>query len=202
LNITTNGGDVVFGNASGNVIANVSTFKTSQNIYFGTGGLTLRPISTGNGSLGSSDYHWGSLDVNNGVVYNTLTVKGTVSVDKTVTITENCKAKTFIQSSDAELKTIKGNIDVDLDRLKEIPKIFFKYNEEDDNITRIGTIAQDVHKIYPEIVHTDDDGHLSLEYDKLSIISLKAIDKLYDRQIELENEIKELKEIVLKILNK
>ncbi len=144
--------------------------------------ITLRPCVDGYGYLGCSDFRWR-------YIYGSY---GEFS--------ENVTAKTFIQSSDAELKTIKGDVDVDLDRLKEIPKIFFKYNEDDDNITRIGTIAQDVQKIYPEIVHTDKDGHLSLEYDKLSVISLKAIDKLYDRQIELENEIKELKEIVLKIL--
>jgi hypothetical protein len=144
--------------------------------------ITLRPCADGYGYLGNSSNNW----------YYIYSCYGEFS--------QNVKAKTFIQSSDAELKTIKGDVDVDLDRLKEIPKIFFKYNEDDDNITRIGTIAQDVQKIYPEIVHTDEDGHLSLEYDKLSVISLKAIDKLYDRQIELENEIKELKEIVLKIL--
>lgn len=146
--------------------------------------ITLRPFSNGYGYLGTSEFKWGYI----------YSFHGEFS--------SNVKAKTFIQSSDADLKTIKGNVNVDLDKLKEIPKIFFKYNEDDDNITRIGTIAQDVQKIYPEIVHTDEDGHLSLEYDKLSVISLKAIDKLYERQIELENEIKDLKEIVLKILNK
>lgn len=162
--------------------ASVNTDLDTMELF--TGGASLTPAEANCGSVGTLDYPWGNI------------------YGKTVTITGNCTAKTFIQSSDAELKTIKGDVDVDLDRLKEIPKIFFKYNEDDDNITRIGTIAQDVQKIYPEIVHTDDDGYLSLEYDKLSVISLKAIDKLYDRQLELENEIKELKEIVLKILNK
>ena len=39
-------------------------------------------------------------------------------------------------------------------------------------------IAQDVQKLYPELVNIDGD-HLSLAYDKLSVVALKAIDELY-----------------------
>ena len=44
-----------------------------------------------------------------------------------------------------------------------------------------------VNKYYPEIVNTDENGFMSVSYEKLSIVALAAIDKLNERIKELEN---------------
>lgn len=44
-------------------------------------------------------------------------------------------------------------------------------------------------KIYPQLVNTDDKGYLTVAYDKLSIIALRAIDKLYEMNKNLERRI-------------
>ena len=70
-------------------------------------------------------------------------------------------------------------------------KVYFKWKNNSVSNNEIGMIAQDVQKIYPEIIY-DNNGQLSLAYDKLSVIALEAIDELYKKNQELERRIKEL----------
>jgi hypothetical protein len=56
-------------------------------------------------------------------------------------------------------------------------------------------IAQDIQKIYPELVY-EDGGHLSLAYDKLSVIALEAIDVLNEKNKELELSINTVAKLI------
>ena len=46
----------------------------------------------------------------------------------------------------------------------------------------------------PEFVEAGDDGYLVVDYAKLSVIPLKAVDILYDEVSKLKNELKTVKE--------
>lgn len=98
----------------------------------------------------------------------------------------------FYESSDARLKTITNDVEVVFERLKSIPKI--QYIKKGETASHIGTIAQDLQKVYPEFVETGEDGYMSVDYAKLSIIPLKAVDLLYDEVNKLKNELKTVKE--------
>ena len=98
----------------------------------------------------------------------------------------------FYESSDARLKTITNDVEVDFERLKSIPKI--QYIKKGETAPHIGTIAQDLQKVYPEFVETGEDGYMSVDYAKLSIIPLKAVDMLYDEVNKLKDELKIVKE--------
>ena len=91
----------------------------------------------------------------------------------------------FYQSSDERLKSFEDGIEVDLDKLCALRKSYFRYKNDADN-RQIGVSAQEVSQIYPEIVSKDENGYLSVDYAKLSVIALKAID-------ELNNDIKAIK---------
>ena len=82
----------------------------------------------------------------------------------------------------------RDNINIDFDKLKLIPKKYYTWKGSD--ILQLGTIAQDIQKIYPEVVSKNENGYLSVDYSKLSIIALAAIDKLNERIKELECQIK------------
>jgi hypothetical protein len=103
-------------------------------------------------------------------------------------------------TSDERLKDFTGDVEVDFDKLKSIPKKYFKWKSEGpQGKTDIGTSAQKVLSLYPELVSGSEDSYYGVAYDKLSILALAAIDKLHEENEELRNEIKELKERLINL---
>jgi hypothetical protein len=92
------------------------------------------------------------------------------------------------EGSDERAKNFIEDISVDFNKLSTLPKKYFYWKEGygDPNRRTIGTSAQEIAKIYPEVVSTNKDGFMSVSYEKLSIIALAAIDKLNERISELE----------------
>jgi len=88
--------------------------------------------------------------------------------------------------SDETLKTFKGNIRCNLEELKIIPKQYFEWKSGEPQGVNIGTSAQKLKEIYPELVNVDENGEYAVAYDKLSIVALAAIDKLYDEILKLK----------------
>lgn len=86
----------------------------------------------------------------------------------------------FYESSDARLKNFGNDINIDLDKLVKIPKKYFTWKDDKNVTLQIGTSAQAVKELYPELVGEDENGVLSVAYDKLAIIALAAVDKLYE----------------------
>jgi hypothetical protein len=68
-----------------------------------------------------------------------------------------------------------------------IPMVGIHENEGHD----IGVIAQEVEKVFPEIVTTRDNGYKAVKYEKLTAVLIEAIK-------ELSNEVKELKKQINK----
>ena len=95
----------------------------------------------------------------------------------------------FYESSDNKLKNFKEDIDVDLEKLSKLSKKYFTWKSDETNKLNIGTSAQELQELYPELVK-EEDGVLHVAYDKLSIVALKAIDKLYEKIKNLENKLK------------
>jgi hypothetical protein len=92
-------------------------------------------------------------------------------------------------SSDIRLKENIVNLEIDniASKLSSLRKVKFNFISDDKKIVHIGTIAQDVKEVFPELVCEDEKGYLSVYYDKLSVMSLYAIDDLYNRLEKIEN---------------
>ena len=96
----------------------------------------------------------------------------------------------FFQTSDIRRKNVIKPIKVDLEQLKDIPKVYFTWKDDPTNTLNIGTSAQKVQKYFPELISGDE--LLSVNYDKLGVIALAAIDLLYEENKILKNKIKDL----------
>lgn len=92
----------------------------------------------------------------------------------------------IVEPSDINLKSNIVDLDVDLNSLKNISKVVYTFINDEEQKQHIGVIAQEVQKYYPEIVNKGSDGYLSVDYAKLSVIALKAIDMLDDRLKAIE----------------
>lgn len=100
----------------------------------------------------------------------------------------------FFDTSDERLKNFGDNISVDFEKLKNLRKSYFTFKNDIDKKEHIGVSAQEVKEIFPEIVNEDSNGCLTVDYSKLSVISLAAIDKLNEKCENLEKRLQKLEE--------
>jgi len=107
------------------------------------------------------------------------------------------------QGSDARLKENIEHLDEVETHIKVLqlqPKSYQLIDRGNDDRISIGLIAQEVKPIFPELVCENDDGMMSLYYDKVSILMLqsikqlqKQIDELKNENIQMKNEMIQLK---------
>lgn len=182
-----------------NTFMEVNNFKNDINLYGSN--LSVNPFLIKNESsvlnviyfnkrllaLGSSSL---SLFVN-------TNISGNTSITGTCTSTGG-----FYDTSDERLKKFDGDIDVNLDDIKNIQKFLFHFKNDETKKEHIGVYAQEIQKYYPQLVNEDENGYLTVDYSKLSVIALKAIDKLNEKNCILEEKINEIEKTLIDIKEK
>jgi hypothetical protein len=96
-------------------------------------------------------------------------------------------APSFIYSSDESLKANVTLLNNALEKVKQLEGVSF--NWKNTGRADIGLIAQDVEKVIPEIVHTNEEGLKSVEYGNLVAILIEAVK---EQQEEIDSQYKEI----------
>jgi len=96
---------------------------------------------------------------------------------------------TLTQNSDIRIKTKIVELNNIMPLLSSIRSVYFNFI---DTIThpggqQIGFIAQDIQKVFPELVSKDNQGFLSVDYSRMTVILLEAL-KEQQSQIEIANK--------------
>lgn len=74
-------------------------------------------------------------------------------------------------SSDERLKNIISDVQPAIEDISKVRTVDFQYKNDDKNITRSGSIAQDWQTILPNVVSENGDGYLTLDYESAALIS-------------------------------
>ena len=91
---------------------------------------------------------------------------------------------TLTQTSDVSLKKNIKPLENQLEKVLSLKPVSFNWKV--DNKSDIGLIAQDVEKVYPELVSTDKTtGLKSLEYSNLVAPLIESVKEQQDKIIEL-----------------
>ena len=108
----------------------------------------------------------------------------------------NASTGAYTSISDRSRKnTIRSAEDV-LKKVNALEVSRYKFNGDPENKDHLGFIAQDVEKIFPELVSIANsdraDGIYTMDYSGFGIISIKAIQELSDENDELKSRLAKL----------
>lgn len=181
---------IMLDGASGNI---VSQGEVQSNGIVVQGDLNqdhYNSIANGSISGGQNSYTDGYVlnhDSNNGSLFEmysggsmTINISGS---DGTITATS------VNQTSDQRLKTNIQTLDNGLEKTIKMRGV--TYNWIDDHKTQktqTGLIAQEVEKVFPEFVHTDEKGMKSVNYAQMTAVLIEAVKELNSKIDDLEKQ--------------
>jgi trimeric autotransporter adhesin len=109
---------------------------------------------------------------------------GTATPSQKLEVNGNIQAVTLFQSSDERYKTNIRKIEKSLDKISQLQGVKYQFNKQQfkdkgfpdgDND---GLLAQQVQKVFPELVSADAEGYLSVDYVSIIPILIESIKEL------------------------
>ena len=196
-NTSISGTATITGAATTNGISNTGTITSSNKLTVSAGGaeITGNTAITGEVTIDGAVTTKGITNTGTFTSSDKLTVSAggseitgdtTISGNLTVTGDINAGTGTVNTSSDIRLKTNIQDF-VPKASILDLPIKTFEYINDETHQTHIGCIAQDLQKLYPELVTTLSDGYLAVN-------ELKLVYLLLDEVKQLKREIAKLKE--------
>lgn len=110
---------------------------------------------------------------------NTTLTLDVSSITGDLTVTGDVQAANFNTTSDIALKENLNIIDSPLAKIEQLNGYTFNWKENKKEA--IGIVAQEVEKVFPELVVTGTDGVKRVNYDSLIPVMLEAIKELAKR---------------------
>ena len=100
-------------------------------------------------------------------------------------------------TSDERLKDVKENVELSVDTIAEAPSVKFEWKNNKELGEQVGTIAQYWEEKLPQVVHKNDEGNLSLQYDVTALLSSISLAKKVKEQDERIKALEEQNKMLL-----
>lgn len=161
--------DIVGTMVAGNTESGISViYDNSDNtLDFNVNDFTLTIDGDASGSATITDL------ANTTLTLDITTIAGNLS------ISGNLSAANFDSTSDVALKENLNVIESPLEKIAQLNGYTFNWKENKQEA--VGIVAQEVEKVFPQIVRTGSDGVKRVSYDSLIPVMLEAIKELAKR---------------------
>ncbi|MCM1009811.1 MAG: tail fiber domain-containing protein [Fusobacterium sp.] len=118
--------------------------------------------------------------------------------------------------SDIRLKNVGKEFKGGLDEINQLKFYNYTYKRDAEKTPRVGVMAQDLQKVFPNAVNENSEGYLYIRKDDMFFASLNAIKELFvkmtdnsakikeleERNAVLEKQVKELQDLYIDLANK
>lgn len=118
--------------------------------------------------------------------------------------------------SDIRLKNVGKEFKGGIDELNQLTFYNYTYKRDADKTPRVGVMAQDLQKVFPNAVAENKDGYLYIRKDDMFYAALNSIKDLFkkmtdnsakikaleERNAVLEKQVKELQDLYIDLANK
>ncbi|MCK4699312.1 MAG: tail fiber domain-containing protein, partial [Bacteroidales bacterium] len=178
-----------------------------SNIFIGSGAGFYE---TGSNKL-YIDNSWSTAD--EALIYgdfflDSLSFNADVNITYDLDVGGDVTATGFIEPSDIRWKTNIAAYENAMDKLMQIRGVNFEWKSKENGHwkfpdgNQLGVIAQEVEKVVPELVKTNEEGYKLVDYTKLSVVLIEAvkeqqhmIDKLEKENTNLKTEMEKIDDL-------
>lgn len=154
-------------------------------------------LSVQDNIVGGSELHVGgdALVQGRASISGRVDIGSNVDVSGTIRATGDVRAGSVFTASDMRMKSdvVDINPEEALRLVEQLKPVRFKF-KNDSVRTHVGFIAQQVHKVLPEVVHGHGGEVLSVQYGNVSAVTVGAIQELVRMISVLTKEVQELKQ--------
>ncbi|MBY0424394.1 MAG: tail fiber domain-containing protein [Cytophagales bacterium] len=205
INLNGLGSKSLYKNFNQNLAANDIMVGQAVSVIYDGANWQMLSNSANSGASQWINYTSGTIS---GIYYNNaVSIGSSPSGSYKFEVTGRIKSNGINETSDARFKKDIITLDHSLEKVMKLRGVSYAWRtsefpqKEFSPRPQIGFIAQEIEKVYPELVETDKLGYKSVEYTKMVAILLEAIkeqQKLIESQSE---EISGLKTSIEKFAN-
>jgi hypothetical protein len=194
-------------NTEGDMRVGNGTYRIKFGIALSGGGAGAATIRSAGGierlNLGAGNLNLLTL---NGALGNVGI--GTETPSQKLHVIGNILASGTITPSDARFKKDIESITTPLEKIMQLNGVTYHYRTNEftdrgfDNTIQVGVIAQDVEKIFPQLVFSDDKGYKAVDYPKLVPLLIEGMKEQQKQIATQQRQIDELNKIVQQLIKK
>lgn len=169
------------------------------------GNMIIRSgIGTGTGTQGNIQLLNGNVGIGTSAPSSKLEVCGNVRVIGTIVASGSITTSAISCPSDLRYKKNIAPFEHPIEKLMQVNAVQYNWRKEafpnmnfNDQL-QTGLIAQDVEKIFPEMVFTDDAGYKSIDYSRLTPVLLAAFQEQQKQLTVITSRLAEIERLLHK----